>query len=242
MLKTVVETIDGLDEAVAKLYAEKDGIFVLQVEGVDAHPDVQSLKSAYQRVKDDKAEIAKERDALKERLKSVPDDFDLEKWEKAKDGKPDEAAIVSLRKELEAERDEWKSKFHAAKEASLKSAVERDLTEALTAAGVTKSGLIAGARRLLADKVQVGDDGKPFVESDMGPMALIEHVKRWAATPEGGDYVTKESGGGAKSVKNMKLGGENPWKAESRNLTRQAEILKTDPAEAHRLKQEAGAL
>ena len=39
-LKTVIETTDGLDEAIAALYTETDGKFVLQIEGVDDHPEV----------------------------------------------------------------------------------------------------------------------------------------------------------------------------------------------------------
>ena len=65
MLKTVIESTEGLDEALVPLYAEKDGKFVLQIEGVDAHPDVANLKSAYERVKEDRETIRTERDTLK---------------------------------------------------------------------------------------------------------------------------------------------------------------------------------
>lgn len=239
MLKTVVETLDGLDEAVTKFYAEKDGKFYLQIEGVNEHPDVVSLKNAYERVKADKATAIEERDAFKAKAQGLPEDFDAEKWAKLKDGKPDEAALVRLRQELEVERDEWKSKFETAQETARKNALDRDLSDALTAAGVTEPAYMKAARTMLSAGVQVGDDGKPYVETDMGPMALADHVKRWAAG-EGKPFVAQPSGGGAKGGSGSKSGGDNPWKAETRNLTRQAEILKTDPAEANRLKQEAG--
>lgn len=200
MLKTVVDTLDGLDEAMQSLYAEADGKFILQLDGVDAHPDVANLKSAYERVKADKATTAQERDALKARVSAIPDDFDAEKWAKLKDGKPDEAALIKLRQTLEAERDEWKGKAEAADARALKSALDRDLTDALTGAGVTNPMFAKAARGMLSPSVKVGDDGASYVETDMGPVGLSDHVRRWAAG-EGKDFVTQPAGGGAKGGK-----------------------------------------
>lgn len=197
MLKTVIETTDGLDEAIANLYTESDGKFILQIEGVDAHPDVANLKSAYERVKADRETIKGERDALKAKTTDLPEDFDPEKWEKLKDGKPDEAALIKLRETLEGERDEWKGKYEAATETARKNAIDRDLTGALTEAGITEPTFIKAARGLLADSVKVGEDGSPLVETDMGPLPLTEHVKRWAAS-EGKAFVDPGKGGGAK--------------------------------------------
>lgn len=197
MLKTVIESTDGLDEALIPLYAEHDGKFVLQIEGVDAHPDVANLKNAYERVKADRDTVKTERDRLKATAATLPDDFDAEKWAKLKDGKPDEAALIKLRQDLEAERDDWKGKFEQMSETARKNALDRDLTDALTASGVTNPAFAKAARTMLSDGVKIGDDGKPFVETDMGPMALSEHVKRWAAG-EGKDFVTAPKGGGGK--------------------------------------------
>ncbi|MGI3168405.1 hypothetical protein ACRARG_04585 [Pseudooceanicola sp. C21-150M6] len=206
MLKTVLESLDGLDDAVKSLYAETDGKFILQIEGVDHHPDVANLKSAYERVKADKATAVQERDALKAKTDAFPDDFDADKWAKLKDGKPDEAALIKLRQTLEADRDEWKGKFEASQETARKNAVERDLTDALNAAGVTKPLYAKAARDMLSSSVKVGEDGKPFVETDMGPMQLSEHVKRWSAG-EGKDFVTPPTGGDAPGSKGTGKGG-----------------------------------
>ncbi|MBN8189537.1 hypothetical protein JF540_22895 [Salipiger thiooxidans] len=194
-LKTVVDTLDGLDEAVKSLYAEKDGKFILQIEGVDQHPDVANLKSAYERVKEDRETIRTERDTLKSKVDTFPADFDAEKWAKAKEGKADEAALISLRQTLEAERDEWKGKAEASEAKALKNALDRDLTDALTAAGVTTPMFAKLARGHIAPDVKMTDAG-PVVETDMGPLALVEYVKRWAAG-EGKDFVKAPEGGGA---------------------------------------------
>lgn len=208
MLKTVVDTLDGLDEAMHSLYAETDGKFVLQVEGVDSHPDVANLKSAYERTKADRDAARQERDTLKAKVADFPEDFDAEKWAKAKDGKADEAKLIELRKTLEAERDEWKGKAEAAEANALKSALDRDLTDALTGAGVTNPTFAKAARQMLAGSVKIGDDGAPFVETDMGPLGLTEHVKRWAAG-EGKDFVAPATGGGAKGSDSSNAKGGN---------------------------------
>ncbi len=196
-LKTVIETTEGLDEALKPLYEEVEGKFILQVEDVDAHPDVANLKSAYERVKADRETVKTDRDKFKALSESIPTDFDPEKWDKLKDGKADEAALVSLRQELEAERDDWKAKAEQASQKALRNALDRDLTDALAEAGVTNSSFAKAARVLLSDDVKVSDEGKPFVETDMGPVPLTEHVKRWAAK-DGKDFVTAPKGGGGK--------------------------------------------
>jgi hypothetical protein len=198
-LKPVIQTTEGVDEALASLYTEQDGVFVLDLdhEALDKHPHVRGLVTANKA----NADKAKERQAkieeLQAQVSALPDDFDAEKWAKLKDGKPDEAALVKLRQELEKERDDWKGKFEQMSETARKNALDRDLTDALTEAGVTNPTFAKAARTMLSDGVKIGDDGKPFVETDMGPLALGEHVKRWAAG-EGKDFVTAPKGGGGK--------------------------------------------
>ncbi len=225
MLKSVLETLEGVDDAVKPFYAEADGKFYLQVDGVNEHPDVVSLKNAYERVKADKAAAIEERDAFKAKVQELPKDFDAEKWAKLKDGKPDEAALVQLRQELEGERDDWKSKYETAQESARKNALDRDLSDALASSGVTEPAYLKAARNMLAEGVQVGDDGKPYVETDMGPMALADHVKRWAAG-EGKPFVTPPSGGNAKGNQGGQTAPANP---EAMGAQERAALLKDDP-------------
>lgn len=190
MLKTVVDSLDGLDEAMHQFYAETDGKFVLQVDGVDDHPEVANLKNAYQRTKADRDAIRAERDQFKAKVAGLPDDFDPSKVANSED-------LVKLRETLEAERDEWKGKWEASQEMARKTAIQRDLSEALIANGITDPLNVKAASALLASQVQVNDAGAAIVETDMGPVALADHVKRLA----GGEFkgwVTAASGGGAK--------------------------------------------
>lgn len=231
MLKTVVDTLDGLDEATKALYAESEGKFILQIEGVDNHPEVVRLKTAFQRVKEDKEELKTERDALKSKVSEMPEDFDPEKWEKFKDGKPDEAALIGLRRELEADRDDWKAKAETAAANALQSALDRDLTDALTGAGVTNPMFARAARGMLAPSVKIGDDGAAFVDTDMGPIGLADHVKRWVAG-EGKDFVTPARGGGASAPS----GGGAGKKWGEMTSGEKVALNRENPAEYERIK------
>lgn len=204
-IQTVLATLDGVDDALKPLYTQDGDRFVLQLQGVNDHPDVRNLSAAYERVKQDRDAIRQEHDTFKTRADAVPDDFSAEAWAKAKDGKGDQAQLVQLRQTLEAERDEWKSKAEAAEASALRTAVDRDLGDALSAVGVTNATYAKAARALLAGAVKM-QDGRPVVDTDMGPMPLAEHVKRWASA-EGKVFVTPPSGGGARGGEN---GGAKP--------------------------------
>lgn len=197
MLKTVIETTEGLNEALVPFYKEQDGKFHLQIEGVREHPDVLNLVNAYERVKADREAVKADRDKLKALADDIPEDFDADKWAKLKDGKADEAAQIQLRQEYEAKIEDLQGQLTATQEKALKNALDRDLTDALTEAGVTNPAFAKAARTMLSDGVKVSEDGSPYVETDMGPLRLGEHVKRWAAG-DGKDFVTAPKGGGGK--------------------------------------------
>jgi hypothetical protein len=188
MLKTVVETLDGLDEAVKPFYAEADGKFVLQVEGIDAHPEVANLKTAYERVKADK-------DAAKLAEKKAKDDL-----ASALKDKPDADALVKLRDELEGKINALTTENDGLKGQLTGVTRDRALADALTGAGVTNPTFQKAATAMLAGAVKLVD-GKAGVETDMGPVDVAQHVKRWAAS-EGKDFVTPPAGGGSKGQDN----------------------------------------
>lgn len=184
-LKALLETLDGVDDAVKPFYAERDGKFVLDVDGVDDHPDVANLKNAYGRTKEDREKAKQEAASLKARI------AELEK------GAPDTAAVQAqinqLKEQLEAAKADagnWQTKY---------TGVTRDqaLTSALQSAGVTNPTFLKAAQAMLSGNVKLGDDGTAYVETGMGPKVLGDFVKGWAAS-EGKDFVTAAAGGGAK--------------------------------------------
>ena len=197
MLKTVLENLDGVDDAIKAHYAEADGRFVLQLEGVDSHPDVANLKSAYERVKaDHNATKTKLTEAEK---RATPEGFDADAWQAFKEGKPDAQAqqqLVQLRQTLEGERDGWKAKYEGAVEEFRMAKVNGDLSDAIAAAGVTNPAYAKAARAMLAPQVKL-DGEKPIIDTDMGPMPLADYVKRWAGS-DGKDFVSPPKGDDAR--------------------------------------------
>lgn len=183
-LKAVVDSLDGLSDEVKAFYTEEDGKHVLAVEGVDLHPQVGTLKRAYER---NKADLV----AAKDAAKKASDDLAA-----ALKGKPDEAAVQKLRADLEKERDDALRRATDLEGRLTATTRDRALSEALSVAGVTNPAFVRAAQALLAGSVKMDGD-KPVVETDMGPVPLSEHVKRWTAG-EGAAFVAPPSGGGAK--------------------------------------------
>lgn len=214
MLKVALDTLDGLDEALQPLYAEKDGRFYLQVEGVDDHPDVANLRNAYQAEKAKRQEQGQKLADALAKLEAKPKDDRT---------KADDAEILRLREALEGERDQWKTKATELESTVYKLTVESQLDAAIRDAGISEPAFQKAAKRLLSDGVKVAN-GKPVVETDMGPLGLSEYVKRWASS-EGAAFVSKPSGGGA--------GGSKPGvarkKPEEMTMQDRAELLKSDP-------------
>lgn len=199
MLKAVLESLDDVQEAHQSLYQQVDDHFILQIEDADSLPDVKNLKSAYEAEKAKRVKLAQERDVAQSNAPEIPDDFDLEVWNKAKSGEVDQAAIeaatIKLRKTLEGERDEWKGKYDENVMQGRKTTADMQLTDALTKAGVKDAAFLEAGRAMLSPKVNFDDDGNPRVNSDMGPMPINEYVERWSKT-DGKAFVTPAKGGG----------------------------------------------
>jgi hypothetical protein len=183
-LRTVLDNTDGLDGAVAALYVERDGKFVLDIEGVDEHPEVTSLRNAYARTKEDREKAKQDAANLKKQI------------EELQAGAPDTAAtqakITALEERLtslQGEAETWKGKY---------TGVTRDqsLQGELQRAGISDPTFIKASMALLSGQVKLGDDGTAYVETSMGPKVLGDYVKTWAAS-EGAAFVTPAKGSGA---------------------------------------------
>ncbi len=196
-LKSVLDNLDDVQEPLKPFYTQVDDKFVLQVEDADSLPDVANLKNAYTAEKQKRQTQGQELATLKTKLEDYPEDFDPKVWEAAKSGKPDDAALVELRRTLEGERDTAISERDDARKQVRSLKVDLKLDEALSDNGITSPAFQKAARALLSPQVSLDDKGNPVVDSDMGPLALADHVKRWAAG-DGKDFVSPPKGGDAK--------------------------------------------
>ena len=159
MLKFQLDTLDGVDEAVRALYTEKDGKFVLGIEGLPQQEDVSGLKAKVD-------ELLGEKKAAEKKAREAEDAARLER---------EEAARKSGNVE-ELERS-WTEKF-TRREAELNGMLEqergtlsgqiRDLTVGRTATDIASALAVQGSAKALLPHIErrlsvEQRDGKPVV-------------------------------------------------------------------------------
>ncbi|AIS12640.1 hypothetical protein JM49_13435 [Pseudomonas chlororaphis subsp. aurantiaca] len=174
MLKFQLDTLEGVDEAVRALYTEKDGKFVLGIEGLPQQEDVSGLKAQVQTLLDEKKAEKRKR----------------EEAEEAARVEREEAARKSGNVE-ELERS-WSEKYNR-REAELNGMLEqergtlsgqiRDLTVGRTATDIASALAIPGSAKALLPHIErrlsvEQRDGKPVV------VVLDQQGKLSAATLE----------------------------------------------------------
>lgn len=223
-LKAVLDSLDTIEESLRPFYVEVDGKFHLDVDDtIREHREIAPLRNAYDRTKADLAKAKAERDEFGGKLRSLPEDFDADLWKRLKEGGDPakrEAQMVELRKQLEAERDEWRGKAETAAQQVQRVIVERSLDDAITSAGITTPTFVKAARALLVGQVKIESDA-PVVETDMGRFPLGDYVKRWAAS-DGKDFVSPPSGGGARGNDRGAQGGKTVSAKDLDSMTPQA--------------------
>ncbi|WP_460100074.1 hypothetical protein [Pseudomonas sp. H3_C08] len=159
MLKFQLDTLEGVDEAVRALYTEKDGKFVLGIEGLPQQEDVSGLKAKVD-------ELLGEKKAAEKKAREAEDAARLER---------EEAARKSGNVE-ELERS-WTEKFNR-REAELNGMLEqergtlsgqiRDLTVGRTATDIASALAVQGSAKALLPHIErrlsvEQRDGKPVV-------------------------------------------------------------------------------
>lgn len=145
MLKFQLDTLEGVDEAVRALYTEKDGKFVLGIEGLPQPEDVSGLKSKVQELLDEKKAADKAR-------KEAEDQARLEREEAARKS----GNVEELEKS-------WSEKYNR-REAELNGMLEqergtlstqiRDLTVGRTATDIASALAIPGSAKALLPHIE----------------------------------------------------------------------------------------
>ena len=255
-LKTVLDNLDDVPEALHGEYKEIDGKFVLDLDGIDVHPTVVNLKTAHERQKQANRTLQSDLTAAKARLDGLPDEFDADTYEALKQqaegkapAKTDEQ-VAQIRQQLErkhqAELARKDERIGTLTGAVNKLSIDDGLSKALDEAGVD-AAFKPGAMALLKAKGAVKlveEDGhfKAQVETDMGPMPLANYVRDWSGSDEGKIYVKKPTGGDAPGGTGGRFA-DNPWDSSNGkkpNLTKQQEAISENPTKARQMAQAAG--
>lgn len=270
-LKSILESVDDLPDNIKAEYTEKEiagkKVFVLDVEGIEAHPGAGALKTALERVRSEKKTLGDNLKTANDKLALIPAEFTTEEWVRLKaldENDPDDperkkardAALAGQKKIFENQIENLK-KAHAAELATKdqtitkkdeqigKMLVDDGLTKALVEAGVGKHFLKA-ATAMLRGNVKVvheQDGSRAFFETDLGEAEIGEFVGNWAKTDEGKAFIPPAAGGGAPG--SQRPGGdrnsdENPFSQRGWSKTKQGALISSDRVKAERLAKAAG--
>lgn len=271
-LKAILESIDELPEDVKKEYVPKKigdkDVFVLDVEGVQAHPSVTALKTAHDKTRGELKTVRDEKKSLEDKLRDVPDDFTLDEWNRLNSLEGDEEAKKRAKeaadkrfadqrkayedrvKNVESDRDaklaEKDKLIKSVNEKRVEDKADALLTDSLTKAGV-KPELLKAAK--LMHRANVGheideetQDIRLFIKGNMGEEEIDNFVSSWSKSDEGKAFVAPISGSGADTNRTRRDAndGENPYTAAAWNRTKQGLLEKSDHVKAERLAKAAG--
>ncbi len=200
MLKFQLDTLEGVDEAVRALYTEKDGKFVLGIEGLPQQEDVTGLKAKVD-------ELLGEKKAADKARKDAEDQARLEREENARKS----GNVEELEKS-------WSEKYNR-REAELNGMLEqergtlsgqiRDLTVGRTATDIASALAIPGSAKALLPHIErrlsvEQRDGKPVVvvldqQGKLSAATLDELKAEFANDTAFAPLIagSKASGGGA---------------------------------------------
>lgn len=225
MLKFQLDSLDGVDEAVRALYTEKDGKFVLGIEGLPQAEDVSGLKSKVQELLDekkaaDKARKEAEDQARHEREEAARKSGNVEELEKSWSEKYNRRE-AELNGTLEQERTTLSTQI-------------RDLTVGRTATDIASALAIPGSAKALLPHIErrlsvEQRDGKPVVvvldaQGKLSAATLDELKAEFANDTAFAPLIagSKASGGGAGGAGNG--GGAAKGKIGGTKEERQAAI------------------
>lgn len=251
-LKAVVENLDSVPEALREHYtAGEGGRFYLAADDVDSLPAVSGLK----RKRDELLEAQRK---LKEDLSKF-DGIDPEEArtaaERARKGEQDklgkEEAIEATRRTMQAAFETEREKFTgeiAERDSFIRSLlVDNTLSAELDRANVLPE--YREAVKALFEKQApqvVREDGKyrAVFKTDVGDVPISQHVEKWAKSEAAAPFIAASgtSGSGAQGSGRSGSGDGNPWSKDSFNLTKQGELMKSDPAKARRMAAAAGVV
>lgn len=199
-LKYQLDTLEGVDDTVRALYTEKDGKFVLGIEGLPQQEDVSGLKSKVE-------ELLGEKKAAEKARKDAEEQARLEREEAARKS----GNVEELEKS-------WSEKYNR-REAELNGTLEqeraalsgqiRDLTVGRTATDIASALAIPGSAEALLPHIErrlsvEQRDGKPVVvvldkQGKLSASSLDELKAEFANNTAFAPLIagSKASGGGA---------------------------------------------
>lgn len=256
-LKAILDSLEGVPEALHGEYVEKNGKYELQVEGMKTEGDVARVQEALRKEKNDfKAykdrygvlgdrkpdEILTQLDRIAELEAAAEGKLDDEKINKIVEGRVKQQIAPIVR-----ERDQYKTQL-GEKDQLIEGFTTKERTrtihdavrKAATGAKVLPEAL-DDALMLAERTFELTEDGKVVtkdgvgVTPGLGPDVWFTDLQK--TRPH---WWGQSSGGGAGGNRGGVGGEKNPWSAENWNMTEQGKILVADRSKAEQLAKAAG--
>ena len=234
-LKYMVDTVDGLEEPIAKLYTKgEDGKFRLGVEGVEPEENVRGLKTKVETLLAEKKAAREAAEAAQKKLEEenaekLRRSGDIESIEKSykkeieKLKKEREEAVAEREKELDSlvRKAQVSNMLDGKVEPTAKKWIERDILES------TRLEVVDGKRLIRV----LDEEGRPTAQS------LEEFIKsKVLDNPDYAKYVigSRSAGGGANGNPSKARGDGKTWSEMSGS--ERTELYRTNPQEYKRLR------
>lgn len=258
-LKSVVDTLDDVDEKFHELYTQKGDKYELTgIEGVRTQADVDRLQSALSKERNDHKQVRERLQLLGDRkIEDVLSQLDrIPELEAAAKGKLDEAQIEQivegrlrvkvaplereksqLTKQIEmltTENTTYKGKERTR---SIHDAVRGALTKQQGFQPSAVDDALIYAERML----DISDDGQIVTRDGVGVTPGVDAAV-WLSEMQSKrpHWWGPSQGGGAGGNRSGNGGGSNPWTAASWNMTEQGRVLRENPQRAEQLAKSAG--
>lgn len=243
----------ALPEPVREHYVKspEDGKYYLQANGLVPKAKLEEFRT-------NNTTIMKERDELKTRYNGI----DPEEYKTLKERKDllDQGKLVSaegvdaaVKKRVEAmTTDHQKALDGIAQRAA---AAERKVAEFMIDGELLKAGAEAGLRTTATQDlilrgraifsmqegklVAIGPDGQPLYGANAETLTPREYVENLTKQAPHLFDASTGTGAGGKTDKTASIGGDNPYRAATWNLTKQAIMQRDEPTKAAKLKAQA---
>ncbi len=259
MLNFSIDSLDSVDESLHEFYKETDdGSFTLQVTGAptDQSGDVVRLKGSLEKErlahKETKAKLAGLGGITPDEVQELRDKAEDLEYQLGKAGESNDEAIEERALKL-AERQTRKLEqkigelqdantahlnaisLHeaAGNQRKIKDAVEAALTDENVPPIVdsAREDIVPFAERIMT----INDEGQVVSRDGVGfepGLSFGEVLGDIRDSGRRGHWFKGNKSGGAQSGTGSDLGGENPWKAETRNMTKAQKMVVEDPKRA----------
>lgn len=261
MLKYKIASLDEVDSLLHDYYTEKDGEFILQLEGAPSSGDTTALQTALTKERNahkatktkleeyadirstglSPTEIVEKLDRFDELEAAAGDKIDEEKMEKMV-----ETRIKTKMAPLQRENEQLKIKA-AEFEGQINEYVEKDRTRTIHDA-VRKAAVESKVVPTAIDDIlmvaerqfEIDESGKVIAKDNVGVTPGVDPMVYLTEMQQKRPHWWPQSQGGGASGGGNSGGGNNPFSADGWNMTEQGRILRENPGRAEQLAKSAG--